>query len=227
MPRDLEADQLIATIKQTNNGLVRFKCVGKITISNPENPIQSYRMAIAGRLNDHLRIDLFAPFGGAAGTVASDGRHLFLVLHASRDYFKKRFGNGSLRRFVKMDVTVGDLLELLVGRMPLDEELVPRITSGKVSDSRDVCLVNRWGRTRQWITLGANDRPLSAKWFDDQGRQVLSFVFGDWQVIDGFDIPVRIDLTAASGQTVSIRLDRYEANVPLDDGLFAPPPISS
>jgi hypothetical protein len=40
-------------------------------------------------------------------------------------------------------------------------------------------------------------------------------------------LPIRIDLCAVSGQKVSVLLERYEANVRLDESLFAPPPISS
>jgi hypothetical protein len=224
---DLAAEQIIAGIKHTNADLVQFKCIGKITMSGPQQPVQSYRSAIAGQLKDHLRIDLFAPFGGAAGTVASDGEHLFLVLHASQEYHKKRFGDGSLQRFIKMDVTVGDLLELLVGRIPLDSALSPRVMPADGTDRHSVCLVDRWGQTRQRITLDAAGRPLQSEWFDNRHQLEFSLVVSGRQVIDGFVLPIRVDLCAVSGQKVSVLLERYEANVCLDESLFAPPPISS
>lgn len=227
VPRDPAAAQVIADIKQTNPGLLRFKCVGKITVSIPQQSTQSYRSAIAGQLKDHLRIDLFAPFGGAAGTVASDGRHLFLVLHASRDYYKKRFGEGSLDRFIKMNVTVGDLLELLVGRIPLEPDLVPQIVSEDDTDRASIRLVDRRGRIRQRIALNADGRPFAVQWFDIHDRQTISLSISGHQVVEGFVLPKRVDLLAATGQSVSFILERYEANPHLEEGLFAPPPISS
>ena len=118
---------MVAGMKLTNADLTRFKCVGKIIISGPKQPAQSFRAAMAGQLSDRLRIDLLAPFGGSAGTVSSDGKHLFLVMHPSREYYKSRLGSGSLEQMIQIDVSVGDLLELLVGRIPIDAEFSARL----------------------------------------------------------------------------------------------------
>jgi hypothetical protein len=227
LPRDPAAEKMIETLKQTNIDLIRFKCVGKITVSGPKQPAKSYRSAIAGQLNDHLRIDLFAPFGGAAGSVASDGKHLFLVMHASGKYYKKRFQNGSLSRFVKMDVTVGDLLALLVGRIPIEDERIAQSMPLEDTDHSVVGLVDRRGNTRQKIILDTDGRPLRALWFDPHGKPMLALEISGQQIIDGFLIPTQVDLSAASGQTVSIRIERYQANPSLDKTLFVLPPISS
>lgn len=227
VPRDLAAERIIDTIKQANINLVQFKCIGKITVSEPKQPVQSYRSAIAGQMNDHLRIDLFAPFGGAAGSVASDGKHLYLAMHASRKYYKKRFSNGSLSRFVKIDVTVGDLLELLVGRIPLDDERLAQSLPVDDPDHPGVCLVDRRGKIRQKILLDTDGRPFRALWFDPHGKQMLALKISGRQTIDGFLLPKRIKLLADSGQTVSIVIDRYHANAALEKNLFVLPPISS
>lgn len=226
-PRDLAAEQILSTIKQTNVGLVQFKCVGRISVSDPDQSVRSFRSAIAGHLDDHLRIDMFAPFGGAAGSVASDGKNLFLVLHASREYYKKRFGDGSLHRFIKMDLTVGDLLELLVGRIPVDRSLFPRSLPLSDTDCIGVRLVDRWGTTRQQIILDAMARPQQVLWFDGHGRQTISLVLRGHQQVDGFVLPERMELSSASGQSLSIQIERYEANAFLNEDLFVLPPISS
>lgn len=227
LPRDPAAERIVDRIKQTNTTLQRFKCIAKITVSGPERSHQVYRSAIAGQLDSQLRIDLFAPFGGAAGTVASNGKKLFLVLHASRDYHTTGFGNGSLKRLIKIDITVGDLLELLVGRIPVDSGFLPQTMPLDDTEQPGVCLVDRWGKTRQRITLDATGRPLTSEWFDSRYRPVFSLVRTGQQLVDGFVLPRRVDLLATGGQKVSIILERYQANVPLDDRLFTPPPISS
>ena len=227
VPQDPAAERIIDTIKQTNIDLVQFKCIGKITVSEPKQPVQSYRSAIAGQMNDHLRIDLFAPFGGAAGSVASDGKYLYLAMHASRKYYKKRFSNGSLYRFVKIDITVEDLLELLVGRIPMDDERLAQSLPVTDADYPGACLVDRRGQIRQKIFLDTDGRPFQALWFDQDGKQMLSLKISGRQTIDGFILPKRIQLLAGSGQTVSIVIDRYHANAALEKALFVLPPISS
>jgi hypothetical protein len=223
---DIPAERVKAALVTANTGLTGFRCVAKITLSEPNRPKQSFRAAVAGQLTDHLRIDMFAPFGGSAGTVSSDGNHLFLVAYPSRDYHKKRIGNGSLRRIIKVDVTVGDLLELLVGRIPLDTALSARLIPDDGATRTRLALIDRWGRTRQEITLDEALHPVRAVWFDVHHHPIRSLVVSGRQTIDGFVLPSQIDLSAESGQRVSVALQRYEANVRFDESLFKldPPP---
>jgi hypothetical protein len=223
--RDLPAERMLAGLKKINTGLTRFKCVAKIRLTVPNQPPQSFRAAMAGQLTDRLRIDMFAPFGGSSGTVSSDGEHLFIAAHPSREYYKKRFGDGNLRRIVQIDITVGDLLELLVGRIPMDTALAARLNTDEEPSRTQVMLVDRWGRTRQRITVDASMHPVRSVWFDANQHPIQSLALTGRQSVDGFTLPRRIDLSAASGAQVSVELDRYEANASLDEGLFilAPP----
>ncbi|MBC2713097.1 MAG: hypothetical protein HGJ94_19535 [Desulfosarcina sp.] len=225
--RDMAAEQMVVSLRQTNAGLTRFKCVGKISLSGPNRPAQSFRAAMAGQLADRLRIDMFAPFGGSAGTISSDGKHLFLVMHPSREYYRKRFGNGSLRRMIQMNVTVGDLLELLVGRIPMDAELSPRLMPDEDEAQTHLVFTDRWGKTRQRITVDASTHPVRSVWFDSNQNQTQTLTVTGRQMIGGFVLPKRIDLSTSSGERVSVILDRYEANARIDESLFVPAPLSS
>ena len=220
--RDMAAEQLVAGLRLTNADLTRFKCVGKIILSGPKQPAQNFRAALAGQLTDRLRIDMFAPFGGSAGTVSSDGKHLFLVMHPSREYYKRRFGSGSLEPVIQINVTVGDLLELLVGRIPMDTELLPRLGVDENEVQPHLVLVDRWGRTHQRITVDDSMHPVASEWFDSHQKPVYSLAVTGTQTIDGFVLPKRIDLSGASGERVTVILDRYEANARFDDSLFVP-----
>jgi hypothetical protein len=223
--RDLAADRIVSGLKQINAGLEQFKCVGKMTLSGKDRSLQSFRAAMAGKLANQLRIDMFAPVGGSNGTFASDGRHLFLVIHASREYLKKRFGNGSLHRFLKIDVTVADLLTLLVGRIPIDDALLPRMGGG--GDGRSFCvdLKDRGGKLRQRVFVDAFLIPVRSEWFDGQQKMTHAISLGEHKTIDGFRLPMRIDLIAASGGRLNMALERYEPNAGVSADLFAPAPL--
>lgn len=225
--RDMAAEQMVAGLRQANADLTRFKCVGKMTLSGPEQPAQVFRAAMAGQLSDRLRIDMFAPFGGSAGTVSSDGNHLFLVMHPSREYYKRRFGSGSLRRMIQIDITVGDLLELLVGRIPMDEAFSARLTPDENNARTQLVLVDQWGRTRQRVTVDAAMHPVASVWFDSNQKPLHFLTVTGTQTVDGFVLPKRIDLSGASGERVSFTLDRYEANARFDENLFIPAPPPS
>ncbi len=222
--RDLAAEKMVAGLRLTNADLTRFRCVGKIIMSGPKKPAQSFRAALAGQLSDRLRIDMFAPFGGSAGTVSSDGKHLFLVMHPSGEYYKRRFGSGSLEQMIQIDVSVGDLLELLVGRIPMDAEYSARLASDGNEGQPRLILVDRWGRTRQRVTVDDSMHPVASVWFDGHQNPIFTLRVTGTQTIDGFVLPLRIDLSGPSGERVSVTLDRYEVNARFDESLFIPAP---
>jgi hypothetical protein len=220
--KDPAAEEMVARLKATNAGLTSFKCLGKITLVAPGQPVQSFRAAMAGALSDRLRIDMFAPFGGSAGTFSSDGKHLFLVRHPSGKYYKKRYGSGNLQRLLQIDVSVGDLLELMVGRIPLAENGSAKLIAAGQGAGDGLLFVDGKGRTRQRISVDAHHKTLRSEWFDSSQRATHTLILEGRQVVDGYDLPRRIDLTGSKGERVTMVLERYEANVPLDDQLFAP-----
>ncbi len=220
--RDMAAEQVVARLIQTNTGLTRFKCVGKMILVDPGQPTQSFRAAMAGQLPDRLRIDLFSPFGGSTGTVASDGKNLFLVMHHSREYYKRRLGSGSLSRLVHLDVTVGDLLELMVGRIPMRADWPSRLTIDADERRSQLVFVDRRGRLRQRIRFDDQMQPVGSEWFDASQQPAYTLTLEGHQVADGFILPERIELHGPKGERVSMVLERYEADVELDQGLFVP-----
>lgn len=233
---DLAAEQIVDGLRRTNAGLTRFKIVGKMTLSGPNRPPQVFRAAMAGELSERLRIDMFAPFGGSTGTVSSDGEYLYLVMHSSREYYKRKFGNGSLKRIVRMNITVGDLLELLTGKIPMNADFSARlvpvaqlISNEAVEEAHRsaLVLVDRRGRTRQRITLNDRMQPVRSVWLDSSQDPTHTVSLRGHQIVDGFVLPKRIDLIEASGERVSVVLDRYEANARLDGNLFSPAAPSS
>jgi hypothetical protein len=219
---DPEAEQTAARLRRINAELNRFKCVGKLTLVLPAQANQSFRAAMAGQLRQRLRIDMFAPFGGAAGTVSSDGEHLFVVMHPTREYHIKRFGSGSLRRFIQMDVTVEDLLEMMVGRIPMADGLFARTEQDDDGHDSYLVLVDHRNRIRQRITLDDSLMPVRSEWFDRSQQLDYTLAIVGRQVVAGFVLPERIDLASAQGGRLSVLLERYEANAQLDQKLFVP-----
>ena len=68
---------------------------------------------------------------------------------------------------------------------------------------------------------------VASVWFDSHQKPLYSLTVTGTQTIDGFVLPRRIDLSGASGERVSVTLDRYEANARFDENLFIPAPPPS
>ena len=225
--QDHAAEQILGQLRQTNANLTRFKCVGKITLTGRNQPTQSFRAAMAGQLADRLRIDMFSPFGGSAGTISSDGNFLYLVMPPSRDYIKKRAGSGSLKRLIRIDLSVNDLLELLMGRMPIKAGYTVQSEPTQNVALIDLVLIDRWGNTRQRITVDQSMRPVRFTCYDSNDHMIYSLTVSGRQVVDGFVLPERFDLSGSSGQRVSVSLFHYEANSHLSESLFTLTPQAS
>ncbi len=222
---DPVAERIVATLKQTNADLTRFKGVGRVTFSGKDRPVVSFRAAMAGKLPTRLRIDMIAPYGGAGGTVSADGRYLFLVRHASGEYHKKRLGDGSLQHVLDMDVSVDDLLELLVGRIPMDDACQPRMASGAGDKVIQIDLRDRRGRICQRIFTDATWQPVRSEWFGDNQRLMHTVSFGGRQTVDGYTLPMQMVLSRPSGERLEVTLARYVPNASISDAAFTPDPL--
>ncbi|PID40867.1 MAG: hypothetical protein CR984_00970 [Proteobacteria bacterium] len=227
VPTDDAAVHLMADLVQINKALKQFKCVARITLTGPDRPAQTFRAAIAGQYPNRLRIDLLAPFGGAAANFSSDGNHLYLVNHRSREYHKIRLGAGSLSRLLHVDVTVEELVELLLGRVPMASKWQAKMTETESRALSGLAFHDIWGIERQRIDLNADRRPVGATWYDRRHHAVQRLVIDALQVVDGFDLPESLELKANSGDRVKVRIERYMPNAPIKDSLFILEPLPS
>jgi hypothetical protein len=148
-------------------------------------------------------------------------------MHPTREYHIKRFGSGSLRRFIQMDVTVEDLLEMMVGRIPMADGLFARMEQDADGNDSYLVLVDHRNRIRQRITLDDSLMPVRSEWFDRSQQLDYTLAIVGRQVVAGFVLPERIDLASAHGGRLSVLLERYEANAQLDQKLFVPAKPSS
>lgn len=222
---DLEAERIVASLRQANADLTRFKSVGRVRLSGPDQPAESFRAAVAGKLPSRLRIDMIAPYGGASGTFSADGRYLFLVRHASREYHKKRLGDGSLQGVLHIDVTVDEVLALLMGRIPVDDACLPRVASRDVQNGLQIDLVDRRGRICQRILTDAARRAVRAEWFDERQRPDRAVWLGGYQTVGGFTLPMQMELSGRSGERLEVEVERYEPNAGIPEAAFTPQPL--
>ena len=220
--RDMAAEAMVSALRKINTGLNQFKYIGKLTIDDRNRPVQAFRVAIAGQFPAQLRIDMFAPIGGSAALFASDGKHLFLFDHRSHEYYKKRFGRGSLKRFIGLDLSVGDLLELLAGRIPIGEQLIARSKLERDGHTSQLILVDRNARIRQRIITDDALRPVESVWYDEREAERFKARLQGGQSVDGFVLPRRVEVSGVAGTQVSVAIDRFEVNVDFDEHLFAP-----
>ena len=220
IPKDVKAEKIVSEVVQGNTALTGFTCVAKIVLAIPDQPVRSFRCAIAGRQNNRLRMDLLTPFGGSSATIASDGSHLFADIRSSGEFYKRRIGEGDLSRFAGIDLTVGELLNFLMGRVPVDTTHVARMVQGTTMGRIQVELIDRRTIVRQRITVDEAYRPIEAQWLDERKTPTRTLTFSGTMTTDGFVLPETIQLTAASGMRITLSIQRYKPNAAISDGIF-------
>jgi outer membrane lipoprotein-sorting protein len=224
---DPAAVRLAADIRDANGQLKGFRCMARMTIAGSNHPPQTFRAAVAGRLPDRMRMDMLTPFGAPAANFSSDGRHLYLVNHQSRDYYKTRMGSGSLRRLIHVDISVTELLGLLMGRIPVNPQWTARMIADPEGAAPGLAFFDHRGVERQRIRVDSANRPVEAVWYDRRHRLVHRLTIDGRQEVDGFTLPVCLELATDAGDRVTVRLNRYEPNVHFDDSVFSLEPLPS
>jgi len=215
------AQRVVERLNGHNAGLNSFKTVGRLTLSGNGGSAQSHRVAVAGQLPGKLRIDLLAPIGGSAASLACDGRHLFAVRHATGEYHQWPAGSASLKQFLGMPVTVADLLAFMTGRIALEKGRFPHLVPAHDGTMEQLLLNDRYGRVRQRVAIDADGRPVTAAWNDADGQTTLMLAMhAESEDADGYSLPRQIELHSPSGPRLTITLDRYMANPPIDSALF-------
>ncbi len=220
IPKDVQAEKIVTGIVQGDSALTSFTCMAKIVLAMPDQPQRFFRVAIAGRQPKWLRMDLLTPFGGSSTTIASDGSHLFADIHSSGEFYERPIGRGDLSRFTGIDITVGELLDFLMGRIPVDKKYIARMVQGATMDPVQVELVDRRAIPRQRITLDEKYRPIRAQWLDEHGTPLRTLMFSGSMTIDGFVLPETIQLTAASQMGITLTIQRYNPNPAVSVGIF-------
>jgi hypothetical protein len=121
---------------------------------------------------------------------------------------------------------VAELLEMMVGRIPVEKAFRVRLIEEASEKDRILALVDRRGEVRQKIFMDSTGMPYRAEWFDPKGRLLHSLVRRGDQRINDFFLPQQIELSDVPGNHVLIRIERYEANATIEESLFTldPPP---
>ncbi len=217
-----QARKLLLVLDHINDDLNTFKGVGKIKLWNKDNSQISARVAWAGAEPSSLSIVLLIS-GHPGPRLSTDGKYLYyLDLQNKKNPFKKiRVSDASLEKILSLPITSSDIIELLSGRVPLygftSAAMVPEL-SGK-----EYVLVlgkRRHGLIEKIYLTGDNKSAWKIEVFNGKGRLRYRAEFKSMQDIQGFRVPVRLDISNDTGDGFSLEIDRYLANVSVSPSMF-------
>ena len=236
-----EAEAIISTLRSQNHTLKTTKGVGKITFLEKET---SARIAWIVSTPDKIRITLSSVSGHPMISAASDGQWFYLFSHATGDFYKKRPTNFNMKRFFSISIKSEDIVNILLGRIPVAEYdsvglMEDRSIKGRpVNNSKSVevsslnkdikgnknglvlLLKNKWGNVREKIYL--NDRLDAHKieMFDSTGALMYRLELIRMQEIKSYRVPYRLKVSNDNGMGFQLDLDRYWTEAAVSPSVF-------
>ena len=244
-----EAKAIISILKSQNPKLKTIKGVGRITFLEKEEKEMTSRIAWVASTPDKIRITLSSVSGHPMISAASDGQWFYFVSHASGDFYKKRPSNFNMKRFFLISIKSEDLVNILLGRIPLAnydslnfvEDRSLRGRSGKDFESagfsslnKDIkenknssvlLLKNKWGNIREKIYLSDRDDVYKVEMFDSTGTLVYRLELIGMQEIKSYRVPYRLRVSNDDGAGFQLDLDRYWADATVSPSVFTLTPL--
>ena len=236
-----EAKAIISILKSQNHKLKTIKGVGRITFLEKE---MATRIAWVASTPDKIRITLSSVSGHPMISAASDGQWFYFVSHASGDFYKKRPTNFNMKRFFSISIKSEDLVNILLGRIPvveydstdLMEDRSLKGRSGKDFESVEVSslnkdiignknssvllLKNKWGTVREKIYLNDRQDAHKIEMFDSTGALVYRVELIKMQEIKSYRVPYRLKVLNDDGAGFQLDLDRYWADASVSPSVF-------
>jgi hypothetical protein len=166
-----------------------------------------------------VRVDVLSPFGLAVA-LGTDGERLWVYPPREGLRYEGAATPENVTRFLGAAVSVGDLVDMLLGCPPKRTPTGP-VAFVPLPDGRGRVVVPFAGGEQRLDFAG---RPPQVERADEvrAGRLELRIDFSDYR--DGF--PYVMDLRRADGPAASLRYVALETNVAVDPAVFAPPPAT-
>ncbi|MEA3279097.1 MAG: DUF4292 domain-containing protein [Thermodesulfobacteriota bacterium] len=221
-PEDLyETRDLLLSLQNRNINLKTFKGIGKITFWKNDKKGIITNAAWVGSEPDMLRIAMRNVSGQPIVTFASDGRWLYFVSHTEQRYYKKRSTKSNLKKIISIPIKAGDILSLLAGRIPVYKHEFESTIKDDAENGYILVLKKRWGNIIEKIYVdGSKNNVRKVEVFDDTGSLLYSAVFDRMQIINGYDVPLRLVFSGGNGNKFQLDIQRYWTDISVSPSVF-------
>ncbi len=215
----IEAEQKLSVLVQSNAGLVSFKGIGRIQyIDNTR--VQTVRAAWAGVVPDRIRIEALGASGQPVIRLAADGTWLYMNSFYPQRFYKTR-SKKKLGKLLPIPITTDALIALLAGRAPAYDFHTLSLQPGRTENGPFFILRGRWGGVAQKIYPDpTGTRVVKVETFNPGGGLAYRAQMIDWKTVSGFSLPFGLRLFKNEQAVFGLTVERYWLNVPVEPSLF-------
>ena len=222
----LSAEELLSAVESRSTAIRSFRALAEMRYVGPRGQLGVREVVVVERPN-HLRLEMMSAFGVAL-QIATDGERLCAYHRGDQAYYRGRATTQNLARFIRVDLAVEDVVDLLIGIPPRRSRIgqptlafepplaLWRVTTA-LAEHRSLTL---WFDPDSML-------PTRALELDGRGGTRYGARYADYTTLSGIAMPttVRFELPEQAAQ-VDLRYSDVSLNPDLAAGLFCfdPPP---
>lgn len=219
--RVLSADPhaVLTLIRGCNEEITRFKGIGKATFE-ADSPLRHARVAWMGADPEMLRIEILNPTGQPLLRMSADEHFLYLQSIVDQTYYKTDDRSLDMKDLIAVSIHFDELFALLKGCIPLPpHDAAIELTE---SSGETILEVNEgWlGPTSKIYIDESGASFYKLERFDVFGNLLYRVEFSAYQVIDNHKIPHKIRLANGDGIGLTLSIDRFWVNIPVEKSAF-------
>ena len=219
-----EAETVFETLVRRNQDIKTIKGIGTFYFDH-QNERYSSRMAWIGLRQDDqngkIRLEILGPHGQSVASLAANDGTFYFFSHAENRYYKKALTDASLVSYLKIPITVNEMVDFLSGRIPIDGYDQIALTENESGEGVILYIFKKDPKTVLKIYLDTMQGFVyKAEFVRSVSKYSYQIEFVDPKAIDAFEIPFQIKIVDDKGSNFLLKMDRVWANANVDEGIF-------
>jgi outer membrane lipoprotein-sorting protein len=219
-PASVSPDALLSAIDERSAAVQTFRALAQMHYVGSTDTLAVKEVVAVERPN-RLRIEMMSAFGVAL-QIASDGSRLCAYHRGDRTFYRGRATAANLSRFTRLDLELGDVVDLLIGLPPHREwRGRPSIAFERPEGYwRVETLLSDGGSLAVWFDPDSL-LPVRATESSATGAVRYTAKYGRYSVISGVAMPAAVRFEVPEQETkIDLRYSEVSVNADLAAGLF-------
>ena len=213
------AESMLASVLAVNANLESTKGIGRVKLQL-DGQLDIFRAAWIGKQPDRLLLTVLSPTMQPVSSFSCDGERIYLLSYYDNKLHSWRATENGFKRIVGIDITVGDLLDLISGRLPVRETESVRLVES--ADSGPLLVLDGKGKTCI-ETISLDTDRTTVREFERRergGKLLFRVLFEKLKETDGFRLPESLTVQDDNGNMIHIAIERTWVNPELTDDQF-------
>ncbi len=213
------AGDWLAVIRSRGSGLKTSKGIGRFSFRDARRR-QSARFAWAAQYPSKIRLQVFTVTGQPQLILAADGAYVQVFSVPENRVYRKSAGDPLLQKIIDLPVSLEDVIQLLLGRIPLRPYLRADVRPAAAGKGWVIRLKKSWGSIGEEIYLDAQRRVQRLQFFSLSGKPAYGVRLAESRRIGGFDTPRRLVLTGPGPKYIQLVVERFWVNPEIPPAVF-------